>query len=167
MPAPSSTDTALAPVIGPGIQVVVAPLRREDHIVLVKERRDGQEIWSLPGGGVERGELLTEALVREVQEESGLRLRTVGPLAFLVNTTSKRYPSTVVLTFDCSDWNGDIPVQDPDDKVISAVLLPLNEATQLLASSAATRPEIEPVLAYLDGTSTNQVWSYRENQPTS
>ncbi|MFI7221304.1 NUDIX domain-containing protein [Micromonospora maritima] len=166
MPPTNSPDEAPAPVIGPGVQVVVALLRREDHIVLVKERRDGQEIWSLPGGGVEQGELLTEALVREVQEETGLRLGTVGPLAFLVNTTSKRYPSTVVLTFDCSDWNGEITVRDPDDKVISAVLLPLNEATQLLTSSAATRPEIEPVLAYLDGASTNQVWSYREDQPT-
>ncbi|MGC4857515.1 NUDIX domain-containing protein, partial [Micromonospora sp. DT4] len=66
MPATKPTNPAPAPVAGPGVQVVAALLRRDDHIVLVQEQRDGQEIWSIPGGGVERGELLTEALIREV-----------------------------------------------------------------------------------------------------
>ncbi|MEU1692027.1 NUDIX hydrolase [Streptomyces hirsutus] len=83
-----------APVIGPGAQVVAALLRRGDDIVLVQEQRDGKEMWSVPGGGVERGELLTEALVREVLEETGLNLTAVGLLAYLVNTTTDRYPST-------------------------------------------------------------------------
>ena len=165
MPATKPTNPAPAPVVGPGVQVVAALLRRDDHIVLVQEQRDGQEIWSIPGGGVERGELLTEALIREVQEETGLRLATVGPLAYLVNTTTERYPSTVVLTFDCTDWDGNIAVHDPDGKVIGAVLLPLDEAKKILATSTAARPEIEPVLAYLDGASTSRVWSYRDDQP--
>jgi 8-oxo-dGTP diphosphatase len=84
MSATGPTNPVSAPVVGPGVQVVAALLRRGDHIVLVQEQRDGQEIWSIPGGGVERGELVTEALIREVQEETGLRLVTVGPLAYLV-----------------------------------------------------------------------------------
>jgi 8-oxo-dGTP diphosphatase len=91
-------------------------------------------------------------------------LVTVGPLAYLVNTTTERYPSTVVLTFDCTDWDGDIAVHDPDGKVIGAVLLPLDEARKVLSSSTATRPEIEPVLAYLDGAMT-RMWTYRDDQP--
>jgi 8-oxo-dGTP diphosphatase len=153
-----------APVIGPGVQVVAALLRRDDTIVLVQEQRDGEEIWSIPGGGVERGELLHEALIREVQEETGLRLGSVGPLAYLVNTTTTRYPSTVVLTFDCTDWDGDIDVRDPDGKVTGAVLISLDEARKILTASAASRPEIEPVLAYLDGAPTRQ-WFYRDDQP--
>lgn len=156
---------APAPVTGPGVQVVAALLRRDDHIVLVKEQRDGKEIWSVPGGGVERGELLTEALVREVKEETGLNLTAVGPLACLVNTTTDRYPSTVVLTFDCTEWDGEIAVHDPDGKVTGAVLLPLTEAKAVLASSTATRPEIEPLLDYLDSLSAGRVWSYRDDLP--
>ncbi|MFJ5071533.1 NUDIX domain-containing protein [Kitasatospora sp. NPDC088556] len=162
----ATQPTTPAPVAGPGVQVVAALLRRGDQIVLVQEQRDGQEMWSIPGGGVERGELLGEALIREVLEETGLRLATVGPLAYLVNTTTTRYPSTVVLTFDCADWDGEIAVHDPDGKVTGAVLLPLEEARKVLASSTASRPEIEPLLDYLDGSAAGHVWSYRDDQPS-
>ncbi|MGC5000740.1 MULTISPECIES: NUDIX domain-containing protein [unclassified Streptomyces] len=153
------------PATGPGVQVVAALLRRDDHIVLVQEMRDGMEMWTVPGGGVERGELLTEALVREVKEETGLNLRAVGPLAYLVNTTTDRYPSTVVLTFDCTEWDGEIAVHDPDGKVTGAVLLPLTEAKAVLASSTATRPEVEPLVDYLDNLSAGRLWSYRDDLP--
>ena len=161
----SAAVLAPAPATGPGVQVVAALLRRDDDIVLVQEQRDGKEMWSVPGGGVERGELLTEALVREVKEETGLNLTAVGPLAYLVNTTTERHPSTVVLTFDCTEWDGEIAVHDPDGKVTGAVLLPLTEAKAVLASSTATRPEIEPLLDYLDKLSAGRVWSYRDDQP--
>ncbi|MFE9969035.1 NUDIX domain-containing protein [Streptomyces sp. NPDC005525] len=166
----TTSDTATAvpappPVAGPGVQVVAALLRRGNHIVLVQEQRDGKEMWSIPGGGVERGELLTEALVREVKEESGLNLTVVGPLAYVVNTTTARYPSTVVLTFDCAQWDGEIAVHDPDGQVTGAVLLPLDEAKAVLAASSATRPEIEPLLYYLESLSSGRVWSYRDDQP--
>ncbi|MBV6695696.1 NUDIX hydrolase [Kitasatospora aureofaciens] len=165
MTATEPTTPARTPVAGPGVQVVAALLRRGDQIVLVQEQRDGQEMWSIPGGGVERGELLGEALIREVLEETGLRLAAVGALAYLVNTTTTRYPSTVVLTFDCTDWDGEIAVHDPDGKVTGAVLLPLDEARKVLASSTASRPEIEPLLDYLDGSAAGRVWSYRDDQP--
>ena len=164
--AVASDTTVAAGVTGPGVQVVAALLWRGDHIVLVREQRDGQEIWSIPGGGVERGELLSEALIREVWEETGLRLAAVGPLAYVVNTTTERYPSAVVLAFDCVDWDGEIAPRDPDGEVTGAVLLPLAEAKQVLASSGAGRPEIEPLLAHLDDAAgRTRLWSYRDDHP--
>ncbi len=56
------------PFVGVGAIVV-----REDRVLLVKRAQEplkGQ--WSLPGGLVELGETLHEAIAREVREETGL-----------------------------------------------------------------------------------------------
>ena len=46
---------------------------------------DGEQaFWTPPGGGVDFGESLTETLVREVEEESGLSVRP-GPLAYTLD----------------------------------------------------------------------------------
>jgi ADP-ribose pyrophosphatase YjhB (NUDIX family) len=51
---------------------------RGDSIVLVERGREPlRGYWSLPGGLVETGERLEAAIVREVFEETGLRVRPV------------------------------------------------------------------------------------------
>jgi 8-oxo-dGTP diphosphatase len=51
----------------------------ENQILLIK--REDFDIWALPGGGVEDGESVTDAAIREAREETGLEiepLRMVG-----------------------------------------------------------------------------------------
>lgn len=54
----------------------------EQSRVLLCHRRDF-DVWNLPGGGVENGELPTEAVIREVREETGTdhhhQPRAAGP----------------------------------------------------------------------------------------
>ena len=55
------------------VRVRVAAVIPTDHaIVLVRHEKEGAAYHLLPGGGVEPGESLTTALVREVLEETGL-----------------------------------------------------------------------------------------------
>lgn len=64
----------------------VGALVRDDvgRIALVRNRwSDG---WVLPGGNVESGETLREAVVREVREETGLDARVERPLEVVEQT---------------------------------------------------------------------------------
>lgn len=44
-------------------------------LLIRRGQQPGQGLWSLPGGRVEPGETEPEALIREVAEETGLRVR--------------------------------------------------------------------------------------------
>ena len=84
------------------IGVFALVFERADH-VLVGRRRD-YDIWNLPGGALEAGETVTEGVVREVEEETGL----VIEVERLVGIYSKPYRNEVVLTFQCRPVNGEL-----------------------------------------------------------
>lgn len=72
--APPRTDRPTMPTSSSGA-VIVNP---EGRILLL--RRADENTWGLPKGTVEEGESLEETAVREVREESGLRVRLHRPL---------------------------------------------------------------------------------------
>ncbi|NUR85973.1 MAG: NUDIX hydrolase [Nonomuraea sp.] len=63
------------------VNCVGAIIVRDDHLLLVRRGHPpGEGLWSIPGGRVEPGETDTEAVERELAEETGLLVR-VGALA--------------------------------------------------------------------------------------
>lgn len=60
-------------------------LRWRDGILLCRHEKPGREYWLLPGGGVNSGESLVQALRRELREELGLgeQMPFEGPVAIV------------------------------------------------------------------------------------
>jgi 8-oxo-dGTP diphosphatase len=65
------TETPVRPVVGVGAVVLL-----EGKVLLVRRGKEPlRGRWVIPGGTVELGETLAEAIVREVEEETGLTVR--------------------------------------------------------------------------------------------
>lgn len=52
-----------------------AIILHEDKVLLMHRNRKGFDYYVFPGGGVEEGETVEEAVVREVEEETCLKIR--------------------------------------------------------------------------------------------
>jgi ADP-ribose pyrophosphatase YjhB (NUDIX family) len=55
----------------------------DGRLLMVKQGRGSEEYWLLPGGGVQFGESLVEALKREVHEELGRPLEVSHPVGLV------------------------------------------------------------------------------------
>src|SRR4029077_10182448 len=64
----------------------------QDRVLLVRERADGR--WTLPGGWVDVNDAPSEAVAREIYEESGYRARAVK-LAALLDKNRHPHPPGV------------------------------------------------------------------------
>lgn len=102
------------PGLGVGAVVLDARVRPEGPRVLLVKRKNpplaGQ--WSLPGGRVEHGEKLADAVKREVLEETGVTLKRVGALLEVVEVLEGD-AHFVVLDYFCEP--ADYEVRSGDD----------------------------------------------------
>ena len=65
-----------APIVGVGVVVL-----DEDKVLLIKRRDEPDAgLWTVPGGLVELGEDVEDAAVREVEEETGVKVELQGLL---------------------------------------------------------------------------------------
>jgi ADP-ribose pyrophosphatase YjhB (NUDIX family) len=70
------------PHTGPQL-AVSAGIFRDGKILLVRRAREpAKGVYTFPGGRVEFGESLTEALTREIREETGLVIEIVGLIGY-------------------------------------------------------------------------------------
>jgi len=89
---------------------VSAAIFRDDRILLVRRARSpAKGFYSLPGGRVEFGESLHQALHREVDEETGLKIAILGLAGWrevLPGTGGGHY---LIMSF-AARWNSGEPV---------------------------------------------------------
>jgi 8-oxo-dGTP diphosphatase len=91
---------------------VSAMLRWGDRILLIRHEKHGEERWLLPGGGVQAGESLLDALQRELAEEVGVagledELPVEGPVCIVDSISPDRWrPKHVVHIIFAGDLTG-------------------------------------------------------------
>jgi mutator protein MutT len=132
------------PIIGVGAVILDGArvlLVRRAHAPLKGE-------WSLPGGAVELGETLAEALVREVREETGLEIR-VGPVVEVVDRVHRTGDGRVeyhfvIVDYLCAPTGGQLATASDADGVCWAPLDDLSpyqltaQALTVIATAART-----------------------------
>jgi 8-oxo-dGTP diphosphatase len=109
-------------------EVAVGAVVVDDGALLLVRRGRGPAAgeWSVPGGRVERGETLAEAVVREVAEETGLEV-VCGPLLGWVERISDDHHH-VILDFEATLLGGSLVA---GDDAAEAAWIPAGEVTEL------------------------------------
>ncbi|EOP37779.1 MULTISPECIES: NUDIX hydrolase [Bacillus] len=88
------------------MQVRVTGILIEDEKVLLVKQKVANRNWSLPGGRVENGETLEEAMIREMREETGLEVK-IKKLLYVCDKPDAS-PSLLHITFLLERIEGEI-----------------------------------------------------------
>ena len=116
MSTPLVADPGAARDGGPdrkAIEVAVGVLVRDDGAFLMTSRPEGKAYagyWEFPGGKLETGETVEQALRRELQEEIGITIGAATPWKVeLVD-----YPHALVRLHFCKvfDWSGELQMRE-------------------------------------------------------
>src|SRR5688572_15830564 len=121
-------QVVLSRVIRPLFQVFAAAVIMDENknILLVKSTYNRFHPWGLPGGGLEYGEHPEEAVIREVWEETGLRVCVEKLL--LINTLR---PDRVGMYYLC--------------RVTGGTFYPSDEVSEFAYFSLEDLPDVRPL----------------------
>ncbi len=111
------------------LSVGVRAIIRDGVGDILLQRRGDFGTWGLPAGAMELDESIFEALVREVREETGLRVVRATPFGVYSDPKySVTYPNgdqiqPVVIAFLAQEWTGE-PRADGDESLALAFFNP-------------------------------------------
>lgn len=95
--------------------VAVALIDQENRVLMQRRKLGGAHggLWEFPGGKVERMETAEAALLREIEEELGIRLDSTA-LAPLTFATRAGDPYALLL-YSCRAWHGEVACLDGEE----------------------------------------------------
>ncbi|MBI2623336.1 MAG: NUDIX domain-containing protein [Candidatus Liptonbacteria bacterium] len=128
--------------IGVGCGALIVNARGET-LLLKRKSRNEIGMWCKPGGAVEYGETVEDAVRREVREEFGVEIELLEPLGFTNQILSKEKEHWVAFHFLARITKG-VPKNMEPDKTETFGWFPINKLPEPL-----TQTTREPVEVYL------------------
>ncbi len=101
-------DRDFAPVLGGASGLIVQDAK---VLVIRRGKEPYKDHWSLPGGGIDRGEKVRDAVKREVLEETGLDVQ-VGLVAGYREDRVGQDDHCIVIAFHCTVTGGELRAGD-------------------------------------------------------
>ena len=109
-------------------------LIEDGRILLVEQDVSDTRHWAHPGGKPEFGETLSQAIIREFKEETGLDI-AVGDLLYVTDRINNKDGHVVIVSFQVRKIGGKLGTGNGEEfatgKIKSVKMIPLNELHNL------------------------------------
>ncbi|UQZ32778.1 DNA mismatch repair protein MutT [Paenibacillus sp. PK3_47] len=122
------------------VDVAYALIYNEDREEILMVNNKGSS-WSLPGGAVEKGETLEQAVIRETKEETGLTIEVGNIVAVNEAFFKEMGHHTLFITFKAKIIKGEISIQDKDE-ITEIKWVDLKSANELMPYHATGIEEL-------------------------
>lgn len=121
-------------------RIVSGIVLKNNKILIVKNKNDDKYLWSLPGGLVEQGETLQEAIYRELNEEVGLIVNHLE-IAYVHESFIESYSAhSLVTAFEVKTTNTVTSIRDPDGEVVGVKWIDVGSIDEYITNSFVLLP---------------------------
>ena len=101
------------------------------EVLFMRYSYGGQDVFALPGGSAERGEVLPETIIREVREELGISIEVGEMILAGEMLLSQRNEDVLHVVFAVRTFTG-TPTLNPDETTaLDVIWKPINELENL------------------------------------
>ncbi|WP_240374441.1 NUDIX hydrolase [Bacillus piscicola] len=94
-------------------------LKHKEKLLLLQ--KPSRNWWVAPGGKMEPGESVRDAVIREFREETGLVIKNPairGIFTFLIMDGEKTISEWMMFTFQASEWEGTLLDESPEGNLM-------------------------------------------------
>lgn len=103
-----------------------------DKLVICHSPSKGEKYWTIPGGSIESGETIDQAVIREIKEETNMKVlkhKFLGYIEFI--DLDKKIPTIQTRSVCIVEPYGEF-VTDPDDDITEIKLIDPQDLSQYL-----------------------------------
>ncbi|BBH22606.1 DNA mismatch repair protein MutT [Paenibacillus baekrokdamisoli] len=106
----------------------------DGNLLVVKNVKGDSCYWSLPGGAVEEGETLEQAVIREVKEETGFNIAISGLSSLREMFFTQTGHHAFFVSFFAKVIDGKMDIHDPDNDIAEVRWVDIQTAGELMPS---------------------------------